>query len=552
MPIRFHRPLGTALGLLAAAGAQAAVSVTTTPSSGPTFTLTPIGSKTRVTLNTSVNTQPTNFLIRASPTDQIEKVLINASIPFQMTFVEIRGGAAGTSIASVDLIDMQTSTSTCVLLDCRTSGNVGAIRINTIADMHIGGDVNGSIILPPRTNGGEASLIAGTVTGRIHGTIDVSHGGIYSLTATAGIGLSGTPVVINSKQSIVRLVAKEIFASIDTRVNGDLGWIGWIETTNGPFVGSLNTRAIATTGDGAPAALIVNGDLDADVALVGGIANDNAGNPVVNIAGRLMPGRTFKIGTTLHAGAQFRIGTPGGMQGQLLINAANSVGLWNGNVIVGGNTLGPVPMYAAISANIGGGAVGHVPFHLHAADCWPTPGSVLGTASAPKPATPIRMRWYGPVNWMPGQAPLVIEASPLSSPGTWIDQTACFTIAREQGLSPHPNVVCAYPSRNLPGGYTYRIRPATLGPAALLCDLGLAVNPSVADDAALHSFTISASCTGDADANGTVNFADISAILTNWAAAAGPCVSSTDANADGMVNFADITAVLSNFGASCP
>lgn len=55
-------------------------------------------------------------------------------------------------------------------------------------------------------------------------------------------------------------------------------------------------------------------------------------------------------------------------------------------------------------------------------------------------------------------------------------------------------------------------------------------------------------CPGDANNDRTVTFADLTACLTNWSSA-GPL---GDANRDGTVNFADITNVLTNFNTSCP
>lgn len=529
---------------------HAAISVTPTPASGPTFTLTPIGAKTRVTLNTSLTTQPTTFLIRGNATDQIENIIINANPSFQTTFLEVRGPTPGTPLASVDSIDIGASTSTCILLDLRTTGNVGTLRINTIAGASIGGDVTGSITLPPRSSGGESSLIAAAVTGRIKGNVLVDYGSIYNLGALGGVGMAGAPVQVRSQGHVARLSAKEIFADITTIANSGWGYTGTIETTFGPFVGSLTTSRIDNISPTEPGNLIVNGDLDANVTVLSHIAAPNNGNPAVRIAGRLMQGRTFRVGSSLNTGATFQVQTPGGLQGQLLVNSQNIGGNWSGQVAVGGPVLGPVPMYSATSASIGGGAAGHVPFHLHVADASPPASTVISTAAAPRPSLPIRLRWYGPVMWTPGQAPLIIEANPLTAPGLWINQTSCFTIAREPGSQPSMNVVAAYPAAALPGGYTYRVRPVVLGPAALLCDLSLPVNPSVADDAGLYSFTITAGCPGDADANGVVNFTDISTVLSNWSTSPA-CLSTNDVNHDGVVNFSDITTVLSAFGSSC-
>lgn len=59
-------------------------------------------------------------------------------------------------------------------------------------------------------------------------------------------------------------------------------------------------------------------------------------------------------------------------------------------------------------------------------------------------------------------------------------------------------------------------------------------------------------CPGDADGNGTVNFADITNVLTNFGMDYTPGTGPGDADHNGPVNFADITNVLTNFGLPCP
>ena len=60
-------------------------------------------------------------------------------------------------------------------------------------------------------------------------------------------------------------------------------------------------------------------------------------------------------------------------------------------------------------------------------------------------------------------------------------------------------------------------------------------------------------CLGDADANDSVDFADITAVLANFAGcSAFSDLGVGDADADGVVNFSDITTVLSNFDRTCP
>ncbi len=101
------------------------------------------------------------------------------------------------------------------------------------------------------------------------------------------------------------------------------------------------------------------------------------------------------------------------------------------------------------------------------------------------------------------------------------------------------------------------ILETTLLNATELTALGLQAPDSSASDhlTLVADFTLAAPpppppphCPGDANADSVVNFADITAVLSNWSAT-GPA---GDANADNAVNFADITAVLSNWSAGCP
>lgn len=62
---------------------------------------------------------------------------------------------------------------------------------------------------------------------------------------------------------------------------------------------------------------------------------------------------------------------------------------------------------------------------------------------------------------------------------------------------------------------------------------------------------VPAACVGDATGDGEVNFADITAALTNWGFTYPNSTGPGDANHDGVVNFADVTSVLTNWGLPC-
>jgi murein tripeptide amidase MpaA len=58
-------------------------------------------------------------------------------------------------------------------------------------------------------------------------------------------------------------------------------------------------------------------------------------------------------------------------------------------------------------------------------------------------------------------------------------------------------------------------------------------------------------CPGDANGTGSVDFADITAVLANFGSLSATAATG-DANNTGGVDFADVTAVLANFGSTCP
>ena len=534
--------------------AQGAIFITAQPTLGnplPSSTVTQLpGGKYHIELNTTVVVEPTTFTVKGATTDQIEAIVINAMVP-QTVFVEVRGLNTGTPLASVDLIDMGASTATVILKELRTTGNVGSIYVNTITSTNIGGDVTGDIVLLPRTGGGESTIIGATINGRIHGDVLVDNGAIFGLTASGGIGAPGVLSQIRTKNNLVRIVTSALYADITTLANGGVGVTGEIRTTSGPFVGSLNTAALRSTGVGEPGVLSIFGDLDANVTIVGAVSNENGGLPVISVGGNFVAGRRLVIGTALNSGAEVRISAAQGLKGQALINYNNWGHAWNGLVRVGGTLLGPVPEYSQTSASLGGGSVGMAPFALHGTDSFPVRGAVINAGVAPDTGNPVLMRYYGPVTWVSGGAPPVtVDRRPLADPNGWVDQTACFFVGRQQVAQPNPNIIAVFPIRRLQGGFVYRIKPVRTGANMLQSDIGSGFNPPVAPDTVEYTFTVLGSCEGDADGNGVVNFSDINTVLANWGGGGG-CLPLGDANASGAVDFGDITSVIANWGASC-
>lgn len=61
-------------------------------------------------------------------------------------------------------------------------------------------------------------------------------------------------------------------------------------------------------------------------------------------------------------------------------------------------------------------------------------------------------------------------------------------------------------------------------------------------------------CLGDANADGSVNFLDVTTLLANFGSQSTGCLDLVcgDADGNGIVNFLDQTTVLANFGTLCP
>lgn len=128
----------------------------------------------------------------------------------------------------------------------------------------------------------------------------------------------------------------------------------------------------------------------------------------------------------MHYGAlNFGSSTVKGLDGQVVINARNGTGTWSGVVRVNGplgTALAPVPNYSNLASALGtdadGGAVGVVPFRVHALASFPptvvlqsgvvVPGELrrwrsIGTPEA-SPCTPggypinvVKIEHYGPI-----------------------------------------------------------------------------------------------------------------------------------------------------------
>ncbi len=156
---------------------------------------------------------------------------------------------------------------------------------------------------------------------------------------------------------------------------------------------------------------LVNGTLG-----VGSVESDLVFDALngVNANAGLNTGAVLQVGSLASTGSLRFPFT--GLRGQVIINDDNSGGTWAGTVsystVAGPNnaqavaTLAPdaAGVYNVPSSQVGGGAVGLVPFQLYTADCVPAPlaanlsgGMPLDVFVAGAPTGTVRVRFFGPV-----------------------------------------------------------------------------------------------------------------------------------------------------------
>ncbi|MEC9374355.1 MAG: hypothetical protein VYC34_10955 [Planctomycetota bacterium] len=511
MKIRTASLVVAALTACTAPAAHAVVTVTSEHGEIVENARDTLSGKWAVTVRATSSAQPTEFLITGANNDHIEYIRVEANNPGQVVRLVVKGLNDAPKLRQVDLIERSAGPSDVWILDLKTTGDVGDIRVNTIVSADIGGDLVGDVTMLGRTNGGESSLENMIVRGDVLGDIRAPSGSIFNLRVEGQIGTPQSPSVIAAANRIGRLVAGDVFGNIFATAYTTFGFCGHIEITTalggGVFEGALTT---STFFSGSDPGLFVDGDLRANIAIT------NAHN---------VPGAQIVL-------------PAGGLRNQISINTANSGGTWSQPIKIGpdghpNQVILDRPWYSPTAAQIGGGAVGLVPYRLHYQSCTPNYGGVLTGDTA-------IIRFYGPVTWQTG-APLIIEER--FGAAAWSIATGRFLFAAAD--SGREIRVTAAPGMNgFIDGAEYRVRPVRTGPSAIKSAY-VAGEPVILDFELVFSASGAAPCPADMNGDGVINSADLGVMLGAW----GPCgVCPTDLNSDGNVGSADLGVMLGSWG----
>jgi len=121
-----------------------------------------------------------------------------------------------------------------------------------------------------------------------------------------------------------------------------------------------------------------------------------------------------------------------------------------------------------------------------------------------------------------------------------------------QAISRATTVVMAPTEAPVAFSRAFTVVTASTGPSeAFSRALTLSVGPSIPGQAISRAVTVGEACMGDSDRSSTVDFGDVTSVLSNWLTEYEGLSGPGDANFDGRVDFADLTTVLSSWLQSC-
>lgn len=306
-------------------------------------------------------------------------------------------------------------------------GDAGYIECNTINRARIGGDLTDGIVLYERNGFGNNPrvndmLISGNLFSDV--TFHTSRAEVGKFVVTGDVGTALDPVAV--------------FASVSGRVGNFQcnNFYGSFRAAtglrrfvaNGSFVGdfyALNINA-NELGVGDPGVFV--NELDGFLGVEGSflpadieINGDLSSTSTIFFTTELPPSSSIIIHGQL-AGQVF-MNTDRGLEGQIIINADNAPdpnhSLWSGQVSVWDQGAGQAfllspnevqpgmaPFYEEPSTNLGGGAVGLVPFNFHPIDSSPDHDSVATAVPSS-----VEVHHYGPVSIGSGTGVKVYEGS---------------------------------------------------------------------------------------------------------------------------------------------
>ncbi len=420
----------------------------------PEFSVTFVdGEWNVVLLSTGENNLGGDFRIRSTSnaTDTIRYIICDLDDPSGVgVIVEPNPNANGALVRTVRSI-VSTGDADITLYECEVSHDVGSIALYAIGTVVADGNLTASI-----TSGLNVTQL--DFGGAVTGNVSAANGLIKNIEAGGTIGSVGTPISITAHDYVRRVMGASVHAVINATGTGvPYGAVARLVTTAGDFTGSLTCERIVPIDQGQyNIDWNIAGDLVADVTCEWYLHSDFT----IYVDGSLEGDVTFDLDD--------------GLRGQIIINAADDGGQWNGTITVDDMTLS-APNYTQTSAQIGGGAVGLAPFNFHATNCVPADNATVTSETES-----VTLSHYGPVEKY-GQttvAELKIVRHPLVHFCAECDETVTGHFTWQYAANGRDIVITPGQGYAFEDGYEYYITPVITGETVLRCQ-GVAGSPVV-------------------------------------------------------------------------
>ncbi len=336
----------------------------------------------------------------------IKSYVDNSALPYTLR-IEVSG--TSNKIHNIESVSQYGETG--VFLRANITNDFGSVYAEVI-NITAGGDITGTLTAFDTGSIGDL-IVTGNITGNITANQTIS-----KITAGGTIGTPQSPITISSGSFIRKIKGESIYANISAVTD-----FGELETTDGDFDGSLTCDKLTSVGEYSD--IVIAGSLDADITI-----ND-----------------------------------PEGLESYIIINTANdsTPPYWLGDVTIDTTTLSPKPLYTNLSGDIGGAAVGVVPFMRHALDCVPRHGTAVNDVMPEE----VVVRHYGPVVHDDVGLPVTIYKKSIALPSIWVDDTAnYYAIINGSDITLKRNDGTDWKS-----GYDYLVQPVVSGDHTLNCNI---------------------------------------------------------------------------------
>lgn len=254
---------------------------------------------------------------------------------------------------------------------------------------------------------------------------DIVCGAFSGVLTTAEDARASASITASSVSSTGR-VAIAGFWNMSMNVAGEMN--GELSAGESLF-STLQVGSVGSTGTMTFAGMLNTNNAQPKIICGGGMAG------AITVNGAFAPNSRIYIGDSLASTGTVTVGTSAaaGLAGQMVINRNADAGVWDGTVRYRGETGpvlapgSPIGNYSSSAADIGGGAVGVVPYRIHLADCVPASGNYFTRAQFEP--TPVLIRYYGRIEAGSADQKIMVERQirDITGQNVWMDCTAMFT-----------------------------------------------------------------------------------------------------------------------------